>query len=211
MRLQTIILYLFVLMSCYRENKQTIAKEKLELILLGIPENFDTADLTKMGVQKYFCYDGRDSIAVKSCTYINNKTGEVIIPVKCNYYSLKLSKNQKHNFDFFINYTTTLSSGELIKNKNENCHCDLFGGWMAIHTDKNGNKRHFLFDCCNLPDSISDLCDELRTAALDNSQKSVKIGITINSDSIVYLSTKALAKEFKARREKNPPVKFEIR
>lgn len=209
MRLQIIALIFLILVSCHRENRQTILKDKLELILLGVPELIDTSDLTKLGVQKYFYFDGKDSVTVKSCTYIDDKTGEVIIPVKCDYYSLKLNKNQQHNFDFFINYTTTLPSGELIKNKNENCYCDLFGGWIAIHTDKNGNKKHFLFDCCNLPDSIHDLCNGLRGAGIDSNSISTKTGITINTDSIVFKSTKILAKEFKARREKYPAIKFE--
>ena len=198
-------------MSCHREKRQTIPKDKLELILLGIPELIDTTDLTKMGVQKYFYFDGKDSITVKSCTYLDDRTGEAIVPVKCNYYSLKLNQEQQANFTYFINYAKTLHSGELVKDRKDECFCDLFGGWMAIHTDKNGSKKYFLFDCCNLPDSIHNLCNGLHGAGLDTNSISIKTSIIINTDSIVSFSKKILAKEFKARREKYPAVIIESR
>lgn len=209
MRLQILGLIFLILISCQRENRETIPKDKLELILLGVPEILDTSDLTKLGIQKYFYFDGKDSVTVKSCTYIDDRTGEIIQPMKCSYYTLKLDKEQQSNFDFFIKYTRTLPPGELIKNRNNECYCDLFGGWIAIHTDKNGIKKHFLFDCCNLPDSIHDLCEGLHGVGLDSNSISIKTGITINTDSIVFGSTKILAKEFKTRREKYPAVKFE--
>ncbi len=194
MKLLLPLLFLFSLYSCQpRPSSQTT--EQLELILLGIPQNFDTASVFKFGAQKYFKFNSSDTLLVKTCSYLNEHTGEPKLPVVCNYYNTSLTPEQKENFAFLINYVKPLPTGELIKNKPAESNCDLFGGWVLIYTNTVKVKKYFLFDCNALPKQIHELCTELNTTEEDKIYTPFN-NISVNTDSIVASAYKLLEKDF---------------
>lgn len=205
--MKTILAILILLSLSACQQNPAIETEKLELILLGLPQDFDTANLSKAGSQKYFCYNNSDSIVVKSCTYLDEKTGEPILPVKCTYYKKAVTPTQKSQFNFFIKYIKHLENGELIKSRPDETYCDLFGGWIAIYTDKYNQKKYFVFDCYGLPDSIHKLCNDLIFCDLD-STNSIRTIDVINTDSIVGSTYKILKNDFIRRESKNRSLKF---
>ena len=202
------ILVLFFWASCsQKEPKKT--SEQLELILLGFRENIDTNDfsklendLSKFGSQKYFLYNGTDTLIVKSCSYLND-IGEPILPVTCSYYKKQISTSMKSQLDFFINYVKPLTNGELVKKRPVETYCDEFGGWIVIYTGKDNIKRHFVFDCYGLPDSIHHLCNNLNFYGPDIAKSNRPFETYINTDSIVQSSYKILENDFIKRRPRN--------
>jgi hypothetical protein len=202
MRLALIIILLLSLTTC-RQTETNTTSEQLELILVGLPQNFDTNDLSKLGSQKYFSFNGTDSLFVKSCTYIDERTGEPILPVTCNYYKKAISPLAKSQFDFFQKYLKPIENGELIKKRPEEVYCDLFGGWIAIYTGTDNSKKYFVFDCYGLPDCIRDLCSNLNHYGLDTPLLYLPSKTFINTDSIVQTVQKILDKEFAKRRPKS--------
>ncbi len=189
-----LIIAVISLFSCRQKDIEQ-PEEQLELILLGLPQEFDTANLWKLGSQKYFRYNGSDSLIVKSCTYLND-VGEPILPVECNYYKKVITTVRKYQFDYFIQYVKQLENGELIKKRPKDVYCDIFGGWIAIYTGKDRLKKHFVFDCYGLPDSIEQLCNSLHLNGPDTGKSVRQIDIDVNTDSIVQNSYKILEKEF---------------
>jgi hypothetical protein len=215
MKFKFIILLLIILSACRQKNSEKTS-EQIELILLGFFENIDTTeesklrvDLSKFGSQKYFKYDGSDSLLVKSCTYLDEITGEPNLPVECKYYKKAITPEVKSKFDFFIKFVRPLTNGELIRPRPKEYYCDLFGGWIVIYTGKDNIKRHFVFDCYGLPDSIHHLCNNLNFYGTDTAKSIRPIETSINTDSIVQSSYKILESDFINRRPKNPTtIKF---
>ncbi len=195
--------------SCKGDNKKKLSKETMELVLVGFPEQLDVDNITKMGAQAYFCYEKTDTISIKSCSYLNDITGEPIVPVTCEYGKLRLKQEQKDQFDYFINLAKTTPSGELNTEPNKECYCDLFGLWLAIYTSEYNSKKYYIFDCCNIPDSVYSLCSQLHWLKVNGSLPNRLNNIFISTDSIVDVATGVLSNEIKKRRErlKRPSIK----
>lgn len=206
MKLLLSLLFLFSISSC--QPKLSIQNsEQLELILLGIPQNFDTATVFRFGAHKYFCFNGSDTLLVKTCSYLNENTGEPKLPVVCNYYNTSITTKQKENLAFLLNYIKPLTTGELIKHKPAESNCDLFGGWVLIYTNTENVKKYFLFDCNGLPTKIHELCTYLNSIVVAEKMYNRLENTTVNTDSIVATTQQILKKEFLKNKPKSS-IKF---
>lgn len=185
--------------------------EHLELLVLGIAQNVDTIGfsdyvlnyISRAGAEKYFSYHFEDSIQLKLCKQRDN-FGEIIYPFNCDYYLQPAGHEIKSKMRFFANYVENLKSGKLIPDRLEDYNCCVFGGWLAIYTNKLNERKYFIFDCYGLPDSIHALCIELNSHSKINTSTFKKVTNNINTDSIVQSSLKYLEKDLRELMPKHP-------